>query len=323
MSSSPASIHADIGLQEHTPTSVMSPNTGTDLALAVPTGMLPRWGAHMASYTCDVCAGDVYQVIVCAFCQTAGHEQCVRPTYLEGYAFCQACTPTARAQWDRAQLAHQQERWTARVAQQISGWRSAAAATTGALGSAGVAIGGVSAIMLGGTAALVRGAVQGALASHQSTRTQPVIEDITEVARPVDGGASAVPRDTGRDTGRRRSSSLGAVQRPRSLDAIGDAISHRGVRELAGVPAPPLGPQQHLASISSTISRSRTNRQMEAEGHCVACHTENRSHRPHIHIGDCIHIPQREFREWGHCSACHDDLQGHRVHIRMGQLPSC
>ena len=140
----------------------MSPNTTdvTDIVLAA-AGQSPRWGALMASaYNCEVCAGHVFEVVACAFCQLAGHEHCVRPTYLEGYAFCPGCLPQAQAQWERARLAQQHERWTSRLSAQISTWRSAAAAATGALGTAGVALGGASAILVGGTAALVRGAVQ-------------------------------------------------------------------------------------------------------------------------------------------------------------------
>ena len=73
----------------------------------------------LQAYSCEICSANVTEVIVCAFCQLAGHEACIQPGYLEGYAFCRGCLPRARAQWAQMQLAQDRERWTSRISQQI------------------------------------------------------------------------------------------------------------------------------------------------------------------------------------------------------------
>ena len=51
----------------------------------------------------------------------------------------------------------------------------------------------------------------------------------------------------------------------------------------------------------------------------MVCHTANRSHRVHLHRGDCQHVAKGELISmWDHCSACHDGQAGHRVHTRRG-----
>ena len=63
---------------------VMSPNDPTALVPATPLqSNLPRWGAVLATYSCDLCSLQVQDVVVCAFCQVAGHAVCIQPQLLE------------------------------------------------------------------------------------------------------------------------------------------------------------------------------------------------------------------------------------------------
>ena len=262
----------------------------------------------MPQYACEVCHGACdAEVIVCAFCNVAGHEGCIRPTYLEGYAFCSTCTPRARTQWERAQLAQQQERWTTRLASQISGWRSAVATTTGAMGAAGVAIGGVSSMMVGGTVALVRGAVQGALAGSQGSALPMAIADAV-------ASADSASTHTGAD-----GAGVGASTSLVDSDAGTDGARVSGSLALVGLPTTGTADAGGGSSAGPGADLGRLSlREQEARGHCVACHTDNPGHRKHLRSGDCLMVTGKELAEWGHCAACHDGLAGHRVHIRRG-----
>ena len=59
--------------------------------------------------------------------------------------------------------------WRSTLASQLENWKRMAATATGVLSSVGMAIGGTGAILAGGTIALVKGAVQGAIAAGPSS----------------------------------------------------------------------------------------------------------------------------------------------------------
>ena len=122
---------------------------------------LERWGLRDTSMICEVCNRLASELWVCSACYRAGHPECLQMSLLDDYAFCSNCKPWAIEQHSRQTTEAQKERWRARLAGQLANWRAMTVTATGVLGTVGIALGGVGAMVLGGTAALVQGAVEG------------------------------------------------------------------------------------------------------------------------------------------------------------------
>ena len=96
--------------------------------------------------------------------------------------------------------------------------------------------------------------------------------------------------------------------------AVLPQLMSRGLNEV--IPAPP----QQIASTPKRRIRpqsvgGRPNRRIEMsprraqrEGHCLACHTSNKGHHPHLRTGDCVGFPGRTYY------TTHDSDEGRSFH---------
>ena len=279
-------------------TRVMSPNNPTDAGTSS-LQMMP-WGARGTTYACDVCTYTCHDVVVCAFCQTAGHDTCLQAQYLEHYAFCHQCYGNALRQYEQARAQEARDRWTQRLSLQLYGWRSTMISTAGSMSSVGLALGGAGAVVLGGAAALIRGAVQGASTAQLQNQPALPVEDQGEPAARARGDPCPAL--------------LGGTSPPEP-------------EPVSEVPSPPQPHAQPVTRRASSTPRERptslslrtlegARSELRSATHCRACHRG--IDVPHTRKGDCLLQPlsMRLTHRSGHCLTCHEG--GHRAHLRYG-----
>ena len=111
-------------------TRVMSPSPN----LEINESQLMKWGMRGIALPCGICEGEAADPWVCSACYISGHEGCLNPKMIEGYAFCIRCLPWAMEQASRFQSQRQRQMWNVRLAGQLANWRSTVVNTAGALG---------------------------------------------------------------------------------------------------------------------------------------------------------------------------------------------
>ena len=161
----------------HGSTRVMSPNrTGaeqgcsSDLDRAAETSSVasgPQWGVqlshqHENPHLCNVCSLPAHELWLCSGCSAQGHQQCLATEVVERHAFCAKCLPWAHQQHQAFLTAAQKQRWIDRLSAQFAVWRSVTITATGAMASAGLAVGSATAAVAVGAGALALGAIEGA-----------------------------------------------------------------------------------------------------------------------------------------------------------------
>ena len=119
-------------------TRVMSPSPN----LEINDSQLVQWGMRGIALPCGICNVETADPWVCSACYISGHEGCLTPKMIEGYAFCIRCLPWAMEQASRFQSQQQRQMWNVRLAAQLANWRSTVVNTAGALGAVGVVLGG-------------------------------------------------------------------------------------------------------------------------------------------------------------------------------------
>ena len=126
---------------------------------------------------CQVCARHVADLAICSYCSISGHPGCIGAAIVCGFDFCAECARGARAQYERAVNAKTEAQWRERLAEKLAAWKSTGIITTGALSSVGITVGSASAALVTGTAAFLRGAVQGATATTEHAVTAAIQDE--------------------------------------------------------------------------------------------------------------------------------------------------
>ena len=139
-------------------TRVMSPNTGE--ILTRPWGLQIE-GPDTTMFYCEVCERATHDLYVCSACYRSGHHGCLKVEVVGEYAFCEQCSTWAIAQYSNFNTDSQRQRWSTRLARQLASWRETAVTTQGVASAVGLALGSGVAMMEQGTAAFVKGAVEG------------------------------------------------------------------------------------------------------------------------------------------------------------------
>ena len=158
---------------------------------------------------CDVCKLGAHELCVCSVCYSAGHHQCPRIEVVGEYAFCEQCSPWAIAQYSTVVTDQQKQKWSTRLARQLASWRETAVTTQGVASTLGLALGSSVAMVGQGTAAFVKGAVEG-ISSARSAQEPQQPEKALEAGE--EGMQGAVLQGQGTDSA--------PVERPRVT--IGD-----------------------------------------------------------------------------------------------------
>ena len=286
--------------------------------------------------TCEICNGSVVEIWVCSGCYRAGHAQCLDAVVIQGYAFCNMCKDWAQAQHDRNTTEIQKQRWKERLASQLANWRDVTITTVSALSTVGLAIGSSGAMLASGTSALVHGVIAGAQASVGAA--SPALPAIAaEPANPEPAQApppgpqrpqhlppplSIAPR-AHQDAATPGESSAGGGRPDSRLSIVapvGRARSEEPPRRLQlGNLQEATGGLRPASPSGRSLERLSVKEAFEA-GHCLACHTENRGHKPHLHRGDCLRMGnlRTSAKLAGHCLACHTLNEGHVGHLYHG-----
>ena len=233
---------------------------------------------------CQVCQMVVATPVTCSHCGTYGHGTCLRLEQFQGLQFCGNCMTTVIVHYSNQCDQQLREEWKRTYIDQLATWKARAVNALGVSSVMGAAVGGVAVTVAEAAVGFASGAVAAVAASTTRGRdtTQraltdgPTITATTTIALPQlpsPGPQEVIPPPPQpiAPTPKRR-------MRPQSAD---------------GRPNPRI-----------TMSPSRAKR----EGHCLACHTSNKGHHPHLRAGDCVGFPGRTYY------ATHDSDEGRSFH---------
>ena len=95
------------------------------------------------------------------------------------YAFCNLCSQWAIEQYSNHVTEVQRSRWRTRLAKQLATWKETAMTTTGVAGTLGLAIGSGVAMVGQGTAAFIKGTIEGitSASSAEPSGSHPELVD--------------------------------------------------------------------------------------------------------------------------------------------------
>ena len=109
---------------------------------------------------CDVCGCYAMEFWACSMCGLQGHRDCLRITFLAGYAFCSGCSSQAQLAYEtHSQM--QRDRWLQSMSRQYATWRQTLVSATAAASSIGFAAGAATGTVLAGAASLTQGVATG------------------------------------------------------------------------------------------------------------------------------------------------------------------
>ena len=127
------------------------------------------WGLQTQGYReeyrpilqCEMCQEYALELYVCSACYRAGHKDCLMVELVGEYAFCNPCSMWAIEQYSHQVAEIQRSRWRTRLARQMAAWTETAMTTTEVAGTLGLAIGSGVAMVGHGTAAFIKGTIEG------------------------------------------------------------------------------------------------------------------------------------------------------------------
>lgn len=250
----------------------MSPSRTTDPNV----GLILGFGG-----TCPTCSFPVAEPVTCSGCGRYGHPQCLRAEWFQGLPFCATCLRAVILDYSAREDRRRREEWRDYHLQQLQRWKQIALNAVGVTSAVGVAIGGTTAVVAGAAAGFARGAVVAAMGARNTATGALMDQQLVEATVPavVDQTPTESPQ--------------AALVAPQATPQLADRSSETTPSASALAVTPPPAPVgSRVRSRSAEPLRLVTRAQLEAAGHCTACHEG--AHRAHIGWGDCRAVPRLE-----------------------------
>ena len=268
---------AQVCVVQHPHTRVMSPNVMSNELVTDPSFMVE----------CQRCQQMCTCPVMCGHCGQYGHQACMQLEVFQGLPFCSICMCQVIQTYSLRKDAEQRLAWARFYTEQRSAWRARATTALGVSMAVGAAVGAVTATAAGAAAGVAVGLARGAQSAISTTRGRDPSPEPLAISDQAQG-ESQVPAEHPEEY----SAASGVV-----VGAPGFSIA-----------TPPPEPHTALRPVAKSASRrsfsvgrrpdpaiTMGRKQAEREGHCLACHTPNTSHYPHLWGGDCVGFPGRTY----------------------------